>query len=104
MKNYSTFIAVLVLGFFCAASVNTIYGQATGTEHAIIPKEISKEDAAKKYPPPDGKEYPRGIALPTSTGGFFRSPYSAKVYDGRKLKFKGALILDDGVNKVFRAP
>ena len=102
MKKHLTFISMLVLGLFSVATLTTAYGQ--GTEHAVIPKEISKEEAAKKYPPEGGKEYPMGIPLPTSTGGFFRSPYSGHVYDGRKLKYKHMLILDDFANKVFQAP
>ena len=65
--------------------------------------EVTPEEAAKKYPPPNGKEYPVGINTATTTGGFCQSPYSSRVYDTRKMKH-GALILDEGVNKVFRKP
>ncbi len=103
MKKYSYFISALVLGFFCLASIGITSAQILSTANAIIPKEISKEDAAKKYPPPTGKNYPQAAALPTSTGGFYRSPYSSRVYDCRKFR-KGALVLDDSVNKVFIVP
>jgi hypothetical protein len=62
------------------------------TEHAVEAQEVSKEEAAKKYPP-GPKGYLAGVALSTSTGGFFRSPYSTKSYDCRKQKH-GAFVQD----------
>lgn len=102
MKKYLAFIVAAVLGLFCLTFVPGIHGQ--GTAHAVIPQVITREEAAKKYPPETGKDYPLGTSLPTSTGGFFRSPYSSQVYDGRKIKFKNSLILDTTVNKVFKSP
>ena len=101
MKKYCAFVLALVLGIFVLAPINT---KGAGAGDAKMPQEISKEEAVKKYPPPAGKKsYPEGIATATSTGGFFQSPYSSKVYDCRKVK-KGSLILDDSVNKVFVRP
>ena len=103
MKKYLPFVSALVLGFFFLGSISTVRG--LGSTDSLMPKEISKEEAAKKYPLPAGKNsYPMGIAIPTSTGGFFQSPYSSRIYDCRQLKKKGALVLDEGVNKVFVKP
>ena len=65
--------------------------------------EVTPEEAAQKYPMPKGKEYPLGINTATTTGGFCQSPYSARVYDTRKMKH-GTLILDEGAKKLFRKP
>ena len=100
MKRCLPFVSALVLGFFCLASLNTAYCQTTG--NAAVPKELTKEEAAK-YPPPKGQSYPEAVPLSTSTGGFYRSPFSSKVYDLRKIN-RHALILDDAVKKVFVRP
>ena len=84
MKKYSAFISALILGFFVLSSINPV--RAAGGSDTIIAEEISKEDAAKNYPPDKGKSYPEGAAASTSTGGFFQSPYSGKVFDCRKVK------------------
>jgi hypothetical protein len=109
MKKYLPFVSALVLGFFFLGSISTVRG--LGSTDALMPKEISKEEAAKKYPPPNGKSYPNGQDNSLLTGGhagggatgFIKSPYSSRVYDCRKLK-RGTLVLDEGVNKVFVAP
>jgi len=86
---------------------------AQDTRNAKEPKIISKEEAAKKYPPPNGKSYPSGSDLAIlsggatggSTWGYIKSPYSGNVYDCRKGKARvGDLILDESVNKVFVRP
>jgi hypothetical protein len=101
MKKYSAIISAMVLAFFVLGTVSSF---ASGAGDVIMPKEITKEEAAKKYPLPAGKaSYPQAISAPTSTGGFFQSPYSSRVYDCRKVK-KGACIVDEGVNKVFLRP
>ena len=102
MKRYLNLIATLVLGFFCLALADKGYAQTTA--NAIVPKPITPEEAAKKYPLPAGKSYPMAQARPTDVGGFFRSPYSNKTYDCRKGVAKGALIVDESVNKVFIKP
>ena len=109
MKKHSIVSAAI------AASL-LIFGSLT-VGHAIAgppPREakvITADEAAKKYPPPNGqKSYPAGmdagvaddIGSATHTG-FVKSPYSTRVYDCRKVAH-GALVLDDGANKVFVRP
>lgn len=72
----------------------------------VTPKKISAEEAAKKYPPPQGKSYPPGemtSAADGGTPGFIKSPYSSRVYDCRELG-RGTLLLDEGAKKVFVRP
>lgn len=88
-----------MIGCITLAPVAKVY--ALGEAPKAV--EVTPEEAAQKYPMPQGKEYPTGINTATSTGGFVQSPYSARVYDTRKMKH-GALILDEGVKKVFRKP
>ena len=76
------------------------FGEA---EKAVV---VTADDAAKKYPLPPGKEYPVGINANThsaTASGFVQSPYSARVYDCRKMGHN-TLILDEGVKKLFRKP
>ena len=94
---------------FWLLSVGTASGQGIGsTANSKIPQVISKEEAAKKYPLPNGKSYPMAISVPTSTGGFYQSPYRNEVYDCRKKSCpqcgSGVLVLDAAANKVFRIP
>ena len=111
MKKYSRLIAVLIVSCFALAPLTA--SRAQDTRNAKEPKIISPEEAAKKYPPPNGKSYPPGsdLALLTggatggSTWGYIKSPYSSNVYDCRKGKAHvGDLILDESVNKVFVRP
>ncbi|MEP6603050.1 MAG: hypothetical protein ABJB69_03790 [Spartobacteria bacterium] len=103
MKKYSAFLSAILLAIFVSAPLTAF---AVGGD-AQPPTEITAEDAAKKYPPPVGKKYPEGlpseIANTSTGGGFFRSPYSSRVFDCRKIK-SGALLLDTSVNKVFIRP
>jgi hypothetical protein len=103
MKRHSAIISALVLAIFFAGPISTL--RAIGEAQPAI--EITKEEAAKKYPLPAGKNYPEGIpseAANTATGGgFFRSPYSSTIYDCRKVK-SGTLLLDKHVNKLFVRP
>jgi hypothetical protein len=105
MKKYLNVISALVLGFFCLGIISNSSAQMFSTRDAVTnPKQISKEEAAKKYPPPPGKSYPLAELLPTGQkGGFYRSPYSTKVYDLSTIP-KGGLVLDENVNKVFVRP
>lgn len=100
MKKYSALLTALCLSVLALGTITP----ALGAGDAQIPKEISNEEAAKNYPPPKGKTtYPEGISTSTTTGGFFQSPYSSRVYDCRKVK-KKVLVLDESVNKVFIRP
>jgi hypothetical protein len=105
MKKYSAFISALVLAIFVAGPISTL--RAAGGGDILPAVEITKEEAAKKYPPPAGKNYPDGIPSENANtgtgGGFFRSPYSSRMFDCRKVK-TGALLLDKSVNKVFVRP
>ena len=111
MKKYSRLVAALILGCFALGPFASS-SWAQDTRDAKDPKIISKEEAAKKYPPPKGKDYPTGIdlavlsggALGGSTWGYIKSPYSSNVYDCRKKAHPGDLILDESVNKVFVRP
>jgi len=111
MKRYLTLVAALVVG--CLALSPFAKSWAQDTRNAKEPKIISKEEAAKKYPPPNGKPYPPGTDLAVLTGGasggstwgYIKSPYSSNVYDCRKGKANvGDLILDESANKVFVRP
>jgi hypothetical protein len=105
MRKYSALVSLIVLAIFVAGPVSAL--RAAGGGNAEIPTEVTPEDAAKKYPPPAGKSYPEGLpseAANTGTGGgFYKSPYSSRMYDCRKVK-PGVLILDKSVNKVFVRP
>jgi hypothetical protein len=113
MKKYSGLVTALILGCFALAPLAQSWAQ--DTRNAKEPKVISKEEAAKKYPPQNGKSYPPGSDLTVLNGGatgggswgYIKSPYSSNVYDCRKGKSKahvGDLILDESVNKVFVRP
>ena len=108
MKKHLNRVSVLILVVFWLLSVGTASGQLDSTGNAKIPQVISKEEAAKKYPPPNGKSYPAATPVPTSTGGFYRSPYTNVIYDCRKKSCpqcgSGVLVLDATANKVFRIP
>lgn len=104
MRKYSAFISAIVLAIFIAGPISSLRAAGGAAEPAV---EVTKEEAAKKYPPPAGKNYPDGLpseAANTGTGGgFFKSPYSSRMYDCRKVK-AGTLLLDKSVNKVFVRP
>ena len=111
MKNYLGVISALVVAYVVFSPFVQVCAQ--DTHNAKDPKIISKEEAAKKYPPPNGKSYPPGGDLAVITGGatggsswgYIKSPYSSNVYDCRKGKaHPGDLILDESVNKVFVRP
>jgi hypothetical protein len=99
MKKYLALVSALLVASLTLAPLTRVY--ALGEAEKAV--EVTPEDAAKKYPMPKGKDYPPGINTATTTGGFVQSPYSARIYDTRKMKH-GALILDEGVNKLFRKP
>lgn len=94
-KNCLTIISITALCFL--TSTGPIWAQA-GTQGAIEAKEIPKEEAQKKYPPKGPKGYLEAMPMysrsGTSNAGFFKSPYSSKMYDCRKVK-AGSLVLDN---------
>ena len=95
--KYFRILLTLVVGLFAISAT------VRAMDEAIEPKQITKEEAAKKYPPPP-KGYPVGIVYGSGTPGFFQSPYSStKVYDCRNIP-RGALVLDKYANKVFVRP
>jgi hypothetical protein len=113
MKKYSRLVAALIIGCFALAPL--AISRAQDTSSAKVPKIIPKEEAMKKYPPPNGKQWPPGSDLTVLNGGatgggswgYIKSPYSSNVYDCRKGKSNthvGDLILDESVNKVFVRP
>lgn len=79
------------LAVFCSP----LNGQES-TQNAVVAKEISKEEAAKKYPP-GPKGYLQGMPARSKgasvSQGFYRSPHSNKMYDCREVK-PGMFILD----------
>jgi hypothetical protein len=102
MKKYLALVSALLVASVTFAPLTKLY--ALGDEPKAVV--VSPEDAAKKYPMPKGKDYPAGINAnkgSATASGFVQSPYSARVYDARKLGH-GTLILDEGVNKLFRKP
>jgi hypothetical protein len=102
MKKYLALFSALMIGCITLAPLTKVY--ALGEEPKAT--EVTPEEAAKKYPMPNGKDYPAGINAnkgSATASGFVQSPYSARVYDCRKMK-RGALVLDEGVKKVFRKP
>ena len=108
MKKYLNILSAIIMGVSCLTFVATALAQLESTRNAQIPKVISAEEAAKKYPPPAGKGYPAGRPLATDIGGYLHSPYSSLVYDCSKRSCptcgSGALVLDETAKKVFRIP
>lgn len=104
MRKYSAFISIIILAIFVAGPISALKAAGGSAE---VPTEVTPEEAAKKYPLPAGKKYPDALPSETSMsstgGGFFKSPYSSRTYDCRKVK-SGTLLLDKSVNKVFVRP
>jgi len=102
MKKYLALVSALLVASLTLAPLTKVY--ALGEAAKAV--EVTPEDAAKKYPMPAGKDYPLGVNANThsaTASGFVQSPYSARIYDCRKMKH-GTLILDEGAKKVFRKP
>jgi len=102
MKKY----VIILLSFFALIGTSVQPLHAQGGAPILVAKKISREDAAKKYPPANGKSYPMGEMISSAehgTPGFFKSPYSNRVYDCRELG-KGDLVLDETMKKVFVRP
>ena len=74
-----------------------------GTGGATVAKQISPQDAAKKYPAAKGK-YPMGERDPHKSSGLVNSPYPPHTeFDCSQVPHNG-LVLDTRVNKVFVRP
>src|ERR1700730_10759641 len=73
------------------------------TGGAIVATPVTKEEAAKKYPLPAGKNYPAGDRDIHKPSGWVNSPYSRDVYDCSKIA-RGGLVIDTHVNKLFTRP
>jgi uncharacterized low-complexity protein len=77
--------------------------QAQGSGGAIVAKQITPEEAAKKYPAAKGK-YPMGERDPHKSSGLVNSPYPPHTeFDCSQVPHNG-LVLDTRVNKVFVRP
>ena len=97
---------LILLSLFAVVNLSLQPIRAQGGASTITAKTVSREDAAKKYPPPNGKSYPFAERIDSAehgTPGFFKSPYSSRVYDCREVK-PGQLVLDETVKKVFVRP
>jgi hypothetical protein len=77
--------------------------QKGSTTGSIVAKQITPQEAAKKYPAPKGK-YPMGERDPHKPDGIVNSPYPPRTeFDCSQIPH-GALVLDAHVNKVFVRP
>jgi hypothetical protein len=77
--------------------------EAKGSGGALVAKQVSKEEAAKKYPAKNGT-YPPGERDPHKPSGVVTSPYPPHTeYDCSNVPH-GGLVLDTRVNKVFLRP
>lgn len=80
-----------------SAAVGAAIGAATG---ALIGHAI-QEDRARQYGPPPAGGYP--FARPAARPGFFRSPYTGRLYDLRGVP-PGGLTRDVDTGQLFRRP
>jgi hypothetical protein len=77
--------------------------QQQGAGGAIVATQIAPQEAAKKYPAPNGR-YPTGERDPHKSSGLVNSPYPPHTeFDCSKVPH-GALVLDTRANKVFMRP
>ncbi len=96
-KNWFNIICAVILGAIALAT--TVYASAT----VLDATPITKEEAAKKYPPPKGG-YPIGERDPHMASGHVNSPYSPhQEYDCSKVGH-GELVLDARAKQVFIRP
>jgi hypothetical protein len=76
---------------------------SVGAGGVIVATPITKEEAAKNYPPPKGG-YPMGERDPAAHSGLIKSPYPpGKTFDCSKIGH-GELTLDTYAKKVFVRP
>jgi len=74
-----------------------------GTAGSNVAKQITPEEAAKKYPAKNGK-YPMGERDPHKPDGVVNSPYPPRTEFDCSNVPHGGLVLDTHVNKVFVRP
>jgi hypothetical protein len=99
-KNSLKIISAVVLGLF---AISTTVRAIPPRAEVIEAKQITKEEAEKKYPPPKGG-YPSGERDPHQASGQVSSPYPPhKQFDCSKIQH-GALVLDTYASKVFVRP
>ena len=85
------------------SSSTTQASKTTGASGTTMATPITKEEAAKKYPPKSG-QYPAGERDPHKASGVITSPYPPHTeYDCSKINH-GDLVLDTRVNRVFLRP
>lgn len=108
MKTQSMkLIAAVVAGLFAIGT--TLYAQGVDSRinqgHRVIEATaITKADAEKKYPPPNGSTYPKADRNPHDASGVVTSPYPPyQKYDCSKVNH-GGLVLDVRVKHVFVYP
>ena len=100
-------ISVLAVTLLALAMSNTVKAQDTRTGKTtggvIVATPITPEEAAKKYPAPNGK-YPNGERDPHKASGIVNSPYPPHAeFDCSKVAH-GGLVIDTRANKVFVRP
>jgi hypothetical protein len=99
-KNSLKIISAVILGLF---AISTTVRAIPPIVEVIEAKQITKEEAEKKYPSPKGG-YPSGERDPHKPSGQVSSPYPPhQVYDCSKIGH-GQLVLDTRANKVFVRP
>jgi hypothetical protein len=89
------------------ATGTTPSGPSTGPVQAggsaTVAKQITPDEAKKKYPAPKGG-YPAGERDPHKASGIVNSPYPPHTEFDCSQVPRGALVLDTRVNKVFVRP
>jgi hypothetical protein len=106
--NSLKILSAVVTGLFVLGT--SLYAQQrdaidTRTSHPVMTATaITKADAEKKYPPPQGGNYPRGNRNPHDASGVVTSPYPPyQQYDCSKVAH-GGLVVDIRAKKVFVYP
>lgn len=84
-------------GAIVGGPVGAVVGAGAG---ALIGSAVA-ENRVAEYGPAPATGYP--MAMPTSTAGFYRSPYTQRMYDLRGVPHRG-LVRDTEANKLFRKP
>src|SRR3954447_13497610 len=102
MKRYLSLVLALLVASLTLAPLTKLYALGEEPKATVV----TLEEAAQKYPMPKGQDYPAGINAnkgSATASGFVQSPYSARIYDARKLGH-GTLIVEEGVKKFSRKP